>query len=316
MINKSITISIFFMLCANFGNAQTTNSETWELNSIAEINGHGVEVTGNPELVETEVGTVMEFDGDGDRILVDSNPIGDSEEFTVEVIFKPDAGINKTNEPRFIHIMDPNDADEKRLLIELRVNNNNEMYLDGFMKTDSDNLALIDETKTHPTNEWMHAAVTYKDNTFSTYINGELELTGTVSYTTSIINLTGKTSIGGRMNERNWFKGQIKSLKITDKALPTDEFTMLNNTSVALQQSELFLFKQTARNVEIQALGELTGNTSFQVINIAGIKVYSTHTNLLESESILIPTVNLPSGIYIVKAQNKNQLYTNKFYKN
>lgn len=198
--------------------------ETWELNSLKKIGGHSVEVTGNPQIVDTEDGKAIKFNGVNDKLLVDNNPIGDAKEFTVEVVFKPEPAEEINSAPRFIHLQDPNDPAAKRVLIELRVTPENKWYLDGYMQTDAGEKTLVNKTLTHPVGEWMHAAVTYKDNTFKTFVNGILELTGTVTYTENLINKTGKTSIGGRMDNRNYYIGLVKTLKITKKALEPNDF--------------------------------------------------------------------------------------------
>jgi len=63
-------------------------SELWEIDNLEKIGGHPVDVIGDPEVVNTEIGRAVEFDGNGDMLLVDFNPIGDARAFTVEVIFK------------------------------------------------------------------------------------------------------------------------------------------------------------------------------------------------------------------------------------
>ena len=68
-------------------------------------------MAGNPEVVETDIGTAVKFDGDGDMLLVGFNPIGEAKSFTVEVVFKPNASYPENIAPRIIHIQDPDDRD-------------------------------------------------------------------------------------------------------------------------------------------------------------------------------------------------------------
>lgn len=198
--------------------------EVWELKSLKKISGHPVQVFGNPEIVKTERGKAIKFDGIDDRILVDNNPIGDAKEFTIEVIFKPDPAFEISNQPRFIHLQDPADTLSKRVLIELRLTQKNEWYLDGYMMTDEGERTLVDQNMTHPIGEWSHAALIYKDNTLKTYVNGIQEVSGNISFNEKLINKVGKTSIGGRMDQRNYYCGLIKTLKITRKALNPKDF--------------------------------------------------------------------------------------------
>ena len=199
-------------------------SEVWELKSLRRIGGHKVEVFGNPKVVKTERGKAVEFDGIDDRLLVDYNPIGDAKEFTVEVIFKAYPAFEVSNQPRFIHIQDPNDTLEKRVMVELRLTQSNQWYLDGYLLTDAGERTLQNRKLTHPIGDWYHAAVTYKDNTFTTYVNSIQEVSGTISFNKVLINKTGKVSLGGRMNEINYYCGLIKKLKITRKALDPKDF--------------------------------------------------------------------------------------------
>jgi hypothetical protein len=225
---KHFQISFTAIMClaisAGLSAQDNVYYETWDINSLDSIGGHSVTYLGDPEVVSTDVGDAVEFDGDGDRLLVDANPIGASTEFTVEVVFWPDACYPDNTDPRFVHIQDPADLQNKRVMIELRVNQHNECYLDGFILTDNDKLALIDENLTHPTETWHHAAITYKDGTFKTFFNGVEELSGSLTFQEQILGETGKTSLGSRMNERSWFRGKIKTLKVTRKALAPGEF--------------------------------------------------------------------------------------------
>lgn len=206
----------------------TVYFEVWELNSLKKIGGHSLQVSGNPQIVNTEYGKAMKFNGIDDKLLVDNNPIGDAKEYTVEVVFKPDPAYDISNAPRFIHFQDPDDTLAKRVLIELRITQEKEWYLDGYMLTDAGEKTLVNKTLTHPTGVWIHAALTYKDNTLKTFVNGIQELSGTVTYTEKLINKTGKTSIGGRMDNRNYYCGLIKTLKITRKALDPKDFIRLH----------------------------------------------------------------------------------------
>ena len=204
-------------------------SETWNIDNLDKIGGHDVWVNGDPEVVDTEIGKAVKFDGDGDMLLVDWNPIGEAKAFTVEVVFKPSASYPENVAPRFIHIQDPDDEEGKRLMIELRINEQNQCYLDGFMRTDTMSLVLIDENLVHPTDQWNSAAVTYENGVMTTWFNGKKELSGQLSYAETLINPFGKVAIGGRMDHRNWFNGYIKTLKVTDRALDPKEFIQLKN---------------------------------------------------------------------------------------
>jgi hypothetical protein len=230
MKSGSLFILFNFFLLAVFGaNPEKPNAEIWKLNSLKEIGGHSIQVLGNPKVVNTDFGKAIHFNGISDRVLVNHNPIGDSKEFTIEVIFKPKAAYNISQQPRFIHFQDVSDTlsgwnDAHRIMMELRLTPDNNWYLDGFLLTDAGERTLQNKNLTHPTNKWVHAALTYKNDTLRTYVNGIEELAGTVSFKNNILHKTGNVSIGGRMNRINYYCGWIKELKITQKALKPIEF--------------------------------------------------------------------------------------------
>ena len=224
LLNCFITVSY---------SAKPDSSEVWELKSLKKIGGHRVQVFGDPEIVKTDRGKAIKFDGIDDRLLVDNNPLGDAKEFTIEVIFKPDPAYDISNQPRFIHFQDPADTLSgwplaRRIMIELRLTPKNEWYLDGFLLTDAGERTLVNKTLTHPVGEWSHAAVTFKDNTFKTYVNGIQETSGVISFNEKLLNKVGKVSIGGRMNRLNYYSGLIKTLKITRRALEPQQFIQIN----------------------------------------------------------------------------------------
>ena len=72
----------------------------------------------------------------------------------LRLIFKPDPAYDISNAPRFIHIQDPNDTLAKRVLIELRVTQKKEWYLDGYMLTDAGEKTLVNRN-TDTSCRWM-----------------------------------------------------------------------------------------------------------------------------------------------------------------
>ena len=231
MTGFCLIIGLTFILSVCYGaKPDSPYFEVWELNSLKKIGGHPVQVFGNPKIVKTEIGKAIRFDGLDDRLLVDNNPLGDAKEFTIEVIFKPNPAYHISQQPRFIHFQDLSDTLKgwdfaNRIMIELRLTPKNEWYLDGFMLTDAGELTLVNKNLTHPTDQWSHAALTYKDNTFKTFVNGIEETSGKVMFTNRILNKDGNVSIGGRMNQRFYYCGLIKQLKVTHQALMPEQFT-------------------------------------------------------------------------------------------
>lgn len=212
--------SLFLSACAAV-NTSTPPAILWELNSLNMIGGHPVTIMGDPQLVKTSLGTAVHFDGDGDRLLVDANPLGDATEFTIEIIFNPADAYPNNLEPRFFHIQSPDNPD-RRLTIELRLNDKKQWYLDAYIKSEKSQLTLIDPTKVHSIGEWAHAAITYKNREFTSFVNGKKELVGQVDYLP--ISPSAKTSIGARMNQVHWFKGDILQVRISPGVLLPEDF--------------------------------------------------------------------------------------------
>lgn len=195
----------------------------WEVNSLKAIGSAPVSVMGNPQVVDSGFAKAVRFDGDGDRLLVHNNPLGAAQEFTIEIFFKPTDAYPNNLEPRFFHI-EAADNPNRRITIELRLNAHKQWYLDAYIKSEQSQFTLIDPTQVHPIGEWAHAAITYKQREFVSYVNGKKELVGQVDYLPIAAN--AKTSMGARMNQVHWFKGDIAWVKITPMALPPAAFTL------------------------------------------------------------------------------------------
>lgn len=198
-----------------------SQSVVWSVDALKNIGGHETTVLGNPRVVETPYGKAVAFDGDGDRLLVNNNPLAGASEFTIEIIFRPNDVFPNNWEPRFLHIEAPDNTD-RRVTIELRLNDKQQWYLDSYIKSEKSQTVLIDETLVHPVNEWAHAAVTYKDRQFTAYVNGKKELSAEVEYLP--IADHAATSIGARMNQVHWFNGDILQVRVTPKLLAPAEF--------------------------------------------------------------------------------------------
>jgi len=280
--------------------------EYWEIDNLENIGGHAVSYLGDPQVVTVEGSKAVAFDGDGDRILIDANPIGDAKEFTVEVVFWPEACYPENTDPRFVHIQDPEDPQSKRVLIELRLNEDNLCYMDGFMLTDSDNLALIDETLTHPTETWLHAAVTYKNGLLTTYMQGQEELSGEVGYQDLLLNPVGKTSLGARMDKRNWFRGMIKTLKVTRKALDPADFLI---HSPETRVRDIRDATGGIRIYPVPADGHLHVVSGVEAIirmkDLLGRSILAGASGHNPSSPVLINTSCLNPGIYLLEIQSE-----------
>ena len=186
----------------------------WTPSSHPEV----LEVAGDPQIVETPYGEALAFDGEDDGVFLDSVPLEDLEEFTVELVFRqaPDASF----EQRFLHIGEVKGA---RVLFETRVKPDSTWYFDAFihMGTKEESAVLIDSTLTHRAGEWAALAMTVSKDGVVSYVDGVEQCRSDLSYRPTISE--GLTSVGVRQNRVCWFKGEILRLRITPRALAPDD---------------------------------------------------------------------------------------------
>src|SRR6185503_11761719 len=110
-------------------------SVDWTFDRLDAIAGHKPTILGAPRLVDTPQGKAIEFDGKGDGLFLNVDPLTGLTEFTAEVIFQPAEGGPK--EQRFLHFQE--NGTENRLLFEIRVIEGNRWFLDAFIKSGEGN---------------------------------------------------------------------------------------------------------------------------------------------------------------------------------
>src|SRR5947209_8675906 len=142
------SIILAFMLAAFVTDA---SQELWNFNRLDKIGGRSTTVIGTPKVIVAPGGKAILFDGVKDGLLVDSNPVAGLKAFTVEAIFRPEAGGNK--EQRWLHIQ--GDTRDDRLLLEIRVDGD-QWFLDTFIKSGENRRTLYAENFKHPMDHWYH----------------------------------------------------------------------------------------------------------------------------------------------------------------
>jgi len=192
-------------------------SVTWKINNLKKIGGNAVEVLGNPQIIKTDKGKAVLFDGVDDGIFINNNPLAGAREFTVEAVFRPDA--DGAKEQRWLHIEDTENT-ESRALLEIRLNGS-EWFLDTFIKSGENRSALYAENFKHAAGQWFTVALVFDGKEMRHYVNGKLELSGEI--TTKAFG-KGITSIGVRQNKVYWFKGAVLKARFTNRALSPNEF--------------------------------------------------------------------------------------------
>ncbi|MBR9920554.1 MAG: T9SS type A sorting domain-containing protein [Bacteroidetes bacterium] len=291
---------VFLLFAASVFSLQAQAEQIlWIVDNLVQIDGNDVEVIGDPQVIETEIGFVVEFDGIDDGLIVANNPLSGATEFTVEIIFKPYAGGGV--EQRFLHMQQD---DENRILIELRNPADENWSLDTFIKSGGSSLALLDYSFVHDLDVWSHAALIYKDGQMEHYVDGQKELEGMVTYQEVS---SGQTSLGVRLNQVSWFKGAIHSVRITHEALPVEEFMEISMVSaideIEKEASGLQVFPNPLQD-ESKIEYQLTkaSKVSVQLLDVRGIVL----DTLFDGEQkqgvhqLKMDGTELESGIYFI----------------
>lgn len=195
---------------------QSAKPIIWNLDSLEAIGGHRVTVVGKPKVIDTDRGKAIAFDGRGDGIIVDANPLAGLKVFTAEVIFRPAAGGPAAQ--RFLHFQ-PREG-EDRLLFETRLTPA-EWFLDTYLQSGKTKQTLFAEKFLHPLGAWHHAAIVVDGKTMRHYVNGKEELSADVEVTPLG---NGQTSVGMRFNQVFWYQGAIRQIRVTGEVLRPEGF--------------------------------------------------------------------------------------------
>jgi Concanavalin A-like lectin/glucanases superfamily len=191
-------------------------SEVWKFDSVSQIGGHAVTVEGHPRVIATPAGKAVEFGGGEDALFLDVHPLAGAETFTWEVIFRPDAG--GAAEQRFFHFQE--NGTDTRMLFEIRVIEG-KWCLDSFAQSGTESKALMDRGKLHTLSAWHHAAAVYDGREYRNYVDGVLEGSAELHLAPQG---AGRTSVGTRINRRDYFKGAVLLARMTNRALAPGEF--------------------------------------------------------------------------------------------
>src|SRR5215813_1263593 len=214
---KLVALSCCAVLFLLAGTSQTaTQSTNWKIDNLDKIGDNPVTIIGHPRVIDGPSGKAVSFDGAGDALLLNTNPLTGARAFTVEAVFRPDAGGSK--EQRWFHIQEDNS--ENRVLLETRLVGE-EWFLDTYIKSGENNRTLYAENFKHPIGPWYHVALVFNGQEMKHYVDGKEEMAGPLT-----INPLGpgRTSIGVRLNRVYWFKGAVQKVRFTHRALEPKEF--------------------------------------------------------------------------------------------
>ena len=192
------------------------NGEVWKFDSITQIGGHRVTAEGHPRVIATAAGKAVEFGGVEDALFLDVHPLAGAQAFTWEVIFRPDVG--GAAEQRFFHFQE--NGTETRMLFEIRVREG-KWCLDSFALSGTESKALLNCGKLHSLGAWHHAAAVYDGREYRNYVDGELEGSAELHLAPQG---AGRTSVGTRINRKDYFKGAVLEARMTKRAIRPAEF--------------------------------------------------------------------------------------------
>jgi hypothetical protein len=190
--------------------------EVWKFDSITQIGGHKATAEGHPRVIATPAGKAVEFGGVEDALFLNVHPLAGAETFTWEVIFRPDVG--GAAEQRFFHFQE--NGTETRMLFEIRVRDG-QWCLDSFALSGTESKALLNCGKLHSLGEWHHAAAVYDGREYRNYVDGELEGSAELHLAPQG---AGRTSVGTRINRKDYFKGAVLEARMTKRAMAPAEF--------------------------------------------------------------------------------------------
>lgn len=219
---KPIHLSLAMISCLLLGSCERDQSTVWEFDNLETIGGHAVQVEGQPKLIDTPNGNAIEFDGVDDGIFLNVHPLAGMEKFTVEVIFRPYA--DGPAEQRFFHMQE--DGSEERVMFETRLTEDNQWFMDTFVKSGEDNHTLYAIGDKHDLGPWYHASIVVDGHSFKHYVNGHMELGKEMVFKPQ---MPGQTSLGVRLNKVHWYKGAIRKARFTPSALKPSEFLKINH---------------------------------------------------------------------------------------
>ena len=196
--------------------------EVWTFDRLEAIGGHLTTIVGHPRVIETPLGKAVQFNGVDDALFIDVHPLAGAATFTWEVIFRPESG--GAAEQRFFHLseQDPKTGEDTqtRMLFETRVVDDR-WCLDSFALSGGASRVLLNRERLHPLDAWYHIAMVYDGKEFRNYVNGVMEGAGPVNLAPQG---PGHSSVGTRINRRDYFKGSVRLARMTRRALTPEEF--------------------------------------------------------------------------------------------
>ena len=194
----------------------------WRFDNINFIGGHAAHVFGHPYLIDSPNGKAVQFNGIDDALFIDEHPLAGANEYTWEVIFRPD--VDGAEAQRFFHLseIDPTTGKDtdNRMLFEIRIVKG-QWCLDSFAEASGSRRTLLNCDDLHPLGQWYRVTAVYDGKTLRNYVGDEVQGEGALHMGPQG---AGHASIGTRINRRDYFKGAVFEARFTPRALKPGEF--------------------------------------------------------------------------------------------
>lgn len=209
---------------------------TWRFDNLTRIGDAQVTTVGKPQVVDTAIGKAIHFEGrgntnsgnpesgnpTGDALYLNAAPLSGDATYTFEVIFRPSS--KGAPAQRFFHMQD-NDSQSRRMF-EIRIRNNqwclDTVGIDVRDGAEQHGVTLVcDAAHLHPLDRWYVVTATYNGKVLRGYVNGELQ--GEIGVTLSPLP-AGTTSVGTRIDKRDFFTGDVYSARFHRGALSPANF--------------------------------------------------------------------------------------------
>jgi hypothetical protein len=220
------TACLALALGAPFARPAAAQEEVWRFDQTKVFSGHETQVLGHPQVVSTELGKAVAFNGVDDAIFFPTHPLAGATTWTWEMIFKPDADGNP--EQRVFHLQSVEPATgvdilNERMLFEIRIVNG-QWCLDSFATAQGQSRTLLNCDKLHPFGAWYRVTAVYDGKMLHNYVGDELQGEGELALPAE---RPGRASLGTRIDLRDYFKGSVYEARFTRRALPVADFLKL-----------------------------------------------------------------------------------------
>ena len=232
---------------------------TWRFDNLTRIGNTQITTVGKPQVVDTPIGKAIHFEGHGitnssnpqsgnqtgnptgDALFLNTAPLSGDATYTFEVIFRPSS--KGAPAQRFFHMQDSNSP--SRRMFEIRIVNNQwcldtvgidvatvgidvaTVAIDARHGPEQHGVILAcDAAHLHPLDRWYAVAATYDGKTLRGYVDAELQ--GEIAVTLAPLP-PGTTSVGTRIDKRDFFTGDIYSARFTPRVLSPADFVKVPN---------------------------------------------------------------------------------------